>query len=314
MLPIHNRSNVPPGFHFSQGSLQDFVDCPRRFQLRFIKQCAWPASISEPALEHERRMLQGAIFHRFVQQHLAGISADRIQAMMDEPLFAAHNAELSTWWQNYRSADPAGVDDPCLGGCRFVEAPLSIPIGAYRLTARYDLVRIIPCEPQTDSPRVVILDWKTSHKKERRANLAGSLQTRVYRYVLVQAGQSFFSALLQGNPAGPSPAGPSLLPEQVEMVYWFAGFPEAPERFAYTSDQYADDDRTLRALIGDITGREEADFPMTLVEKRCLYCVYRSLCERGVGAGALEDLEDSVDPDGRDESPIDLSQIEEIAF
>jgi len=308
LLPIHNRTNVPQGFHFSQGSLQDFTDCPRRFQLRYIKQCAWPASISEPALEHERRMLQGAIFHRFVQQNLSGISGERIQEMMDEPAFAAGNADLSVWWKNYRTTDPAGVSELTSGCFRFVEVPLSIPMGSYRLTARYDLVQIIPSDLHTAS-RAVILDWKTSRKKERRANLAGSMQTRVYRYVLVQAGYSLHPTLLQGNPTIDR-----LQPEQVEMVYWFAGFPEAPERFVYTSDQYADDDRTLRALIGDITSRAEGDFPMTLVEKRCLYCVYRSLCERGICAGAFDDIEEVPEPASVDEVNIDFSQVEEIAF
>jgi hypothetical protein len=308
MLSSPDRSKVPPGFHFSQGSLQDFVDCPRRFQLRYIQQRAWPASISEPALEHERRVLQGAIFHRFVQQHLAGISAGRIQEMMDEPAFAAANPDLSAWWQNYRSADPAGINDPSLACRRYVEAPLSIPLGQFRLIARYDLLQIYPQEGET-AGRAVILDWKTSRRKDRRQNLLRSLQTRVYRYVLVLAGQSLFPA---GLPA--AVAGSRLKPEQVEMVYWFAGFPDEPERIPYSPDQYEDDDSTLRSLISDITSRTEHDFPMTLAEKRCLYCVYRSLCERGLAAGAFDDMEENDGTDPAEAGDIDLTHIEEIAF
>ena len=41
--------NLPDDFHFSQGSLQDYVDCQRRFQLRYLMKLAWPAVDAEPA-------------------------------------------------------------------------------------------------------------------------------------------------------------------------------------------------------------------------------------------------------------------------
>lgn len=28
--------NLPGSFHFTQSSLQDYLDCPRRFQLRYV--------------------------------------------------------------------------------------------------------------------------------------------------------------------------------------------------------------------------------------------------------------------------------------
>ena len=47
-------ASLPEGFRFSQSSLQDYVDCRRRFQLRYLQNLAWPALQSEPALENER--------------------------------------------------------------------------------------------------------------------------------------------------------------------------------------------------------------------------------------------------------------------
>ena len=64
------EERLPPNFQFSQGSLQDFVDCRRRFQLRYIQGVAWPALQTEPAMENERSMQQGARFHHLVHQHL----------------------------------------------------------------------------------------------------------------------------------------------------------------------------------------------------------------------------------------------------
>ena len=42
---------LKPGFHFSQNNLQDFVDCPRRFELLHVLHLPWPAIQSEPVLE-----------------------------------------------------------------------------------------------------------------------------------------------------------------------------------------------------------------------------------------------------------------------
>jgi len=35
--------SLPTGFRFSQASLQDYVDCPQRFQLRYLAALQWPA-------------------------------------------------------------------------------------------------------------------------------------------------------------------------------------------------------------------------------------------------------------------------------
>ena len=37
------------------------------------------------------------------------------------------------------------------------------------------------------------------------------------------------------------------------------------------------------------------EFSLTADEKRCAYCTYRSLCNRGVSAGSLSDLWDESD-------------------
>ena len=40
-------------FRFSQGSLQDYVDCQRRFQLRYVVNQSWPDVQAEPLMELE---------------------------------------------------------------------------------------------------------------------------------------------------------------------------------------------------------------------------------------------------------------------
>jgi len=275
---------LAPDFQFSQGSLQDYVDCPRRCQLRYIMRLAWPAVQAEPVAEYERHQQLGQTFHRMVHQHLLGVPVESLSRFATEP-------DLARWWQHYVDDRPAEV-----GAARYPELSLSTPVAGYRLVAKYDLVALTP------GKQAIIFDWKTARKPTPRNWLATRLQTRVYRYVWVCAG----THLNNGLP---------VLPEQVAMVYWFAELPHAPERFPYNADGYASDAAYLTALIEEIAHRPEGDFPLTGNERHCRYCPYRSLCERGVQAGDFsvseEALETELDGLGLD---IDFEQIAEIEF
>ncbi len=287
---------LPAQFQFSQGSLQDFVDCRRRFYLRYIRQLAWPAALSEPMMEQERHMQDGAQFHRLVQQYLLGIPTGRLSQM-------GSGGNLKAWWDNFLStkASLAGVDTP--GYRRSVEYSLSTGLVGARLVAKYDLVATKPAS-EGGSPRFTIYDWKTSRSRPPRSWLASRLQTRVYLYLLALA-----SAPLNG--------GRLIHPEQVEMVYWFASFPAEPEAFPYSLAQFDQDRTDLAALIETITrlagSDDEANFPLTPDEKKCSYCVYRSLCNRGQQAGEAASLEEdaSQDQPGFD---LDFDQVAEVEF
>lgn len=280
---------VPADFQFSQGSLNDYSECPHRFQLRYLEHRAWPALVSEPALEHERRMLQGAAFHRMVQQHLAGIDPARLGEMISEPFPAAGGEHLRRWWENYLAFNPANQP-----GKKFVEYALVGRIAGFRVIARYDVL-IVQRGGNGGETQATILDWKTSTRPARREQLAIALQTRVYRSLLARAG----SFLNGGKP---------LKPEAIRMLYWFAEQPEAAVSLAYNPELAAVDEQILADLILDITRRGDQDFPAAAREKYCLFCVYRSLCQRGVRAGDIEEM------DAAGELDLDFQQIEEIAF
>lgn len=267
---------LPSNFQFSQGSLQDYVDCPRRFELRYVRQVAWPAPEKEPLAEDERRVQQALAFHRLIQQHGAGIAAERLSVLVQDE-------ELACWWRSYLQNGPA------LPSSRYYEAVLSAPVGDYRLLARYDLVAV------EMGRRAVIVDWKTWRRQPQRFWLAQRLQTQVYPYLLVRAGAEFND-------------GQPFQPEQVEMIYWFTDF--EPERFSYDAARYQADEARLSALIAEISGQR--DFPMTADERVCRYCVYRSFCARGAEAGALDELEDV--PEAAEEIALDFEQIAEIAY
>ncbi|PKO23239.1 MAG: PD-(D/E)XK nuclease family protein [Chloroflexi bacterium HGW-Chloroflexi-1] len=292
---------VNPDFQFSQASLQDYVDCPRRFQLRHLLQLAWPAVEAEPAGEFEAHIAQGQAFHRLIHQHLLGLPAERLSRMVTASAADAEGSgeagRLSAWWADYLRAGP--VDLP---PARHPEITLSAAVSGHRLLAKYDLIAVEP------GGRAAVVDWKTSRNRPKRAWLSARLQTRVYRYLLVRAGAHL-------NGGGP------IDPEAVTMIYWFANHPDDPETFPYDATQYRADGEYLAALIAEIASLAD-DFPLTGDARRCRFCPYRSLCDRGIEAGALAPEEGADDAVGWAEpeaeaaldTTFDFEQIAEIAF
>jgi hypothetical protein len=279
-MPDDLKSELPASFIFSQSSLQDYFDCPRRFQLRYIEHLLWPAVGTEPILENERRQQEGQLFHRMVQQHLVGLPVEKLTRQAKSP-------DLSRWWGNY-----LGYKFELDGYSKYTELTLTAPAGSHRLLAKYDLVAMLPGQ------KALIFDWKTYHKRPKDEWMAIRMQTRVYRALLVQAG-----AYLNG--AAPIP------PEQVEMVYWYADYPSEPTRFPYSTAQYQRDWDALAGLINEIANQRF--FPLTGDDKKCAYCPYRSYCNRGGKAGALDESDAGMET-AEAEFNLNFEQIAEIEF
>lgn len=286
MAPVLEPQALRPGFQFSHRSLKDFIDCPRRFELKYIQQRAWPAPISDPALEAERRMRAGSAFHRMVQQHLAGISPARIEKALLEPYQPGENEGLITWWQRYLQANPAGQV-----GRRLVEYPLVASLAGWKLAARLDVLIL---KREDHGTRALIIDWKTS-KPPRRDLLAGSLQTRVYRCLTARC-----TAALNG--------GKPVAAQDIEMEYWFTTTGSSM-RIGYDAAMYQDDVEVLSGLIADAAAIPAGGYDQKPETKRCEICVYRSLCGIDVQAGSLDD-----DFDLPDDTGLSLDSVEEIAF
>ena len=273
----------------SQSSLQDYQDCPRRFELRYLQRLAYPAIETEPALENEKHQREGEYFHRLVQQHLIGIPAHQVGRL-------ANTENLQRWWGNFQ-------DFRSLGDFRslYPEITLSAPLGKFRLVAKYDLIAI-------EKDRAVIFDWKTYRKRPKNEWLNVRWQTRVYRALLAQAG-----AHLNG--------GSPFAPEQIEMVYWFADFPTEPAKFPYKADQFKRDWDALTKIAEEIesastslgsTSLTTSRFPKTDEVSKCSYCPYRSYCNRGVRAGDAADAE--LETEAEELFDVNFEQIGEIAF
>lgn len=275
--------SLPENFQFTQGKLQDFSDCPRRFELRHLLEQPWPAELMDPAEEVEEHIRQGATFHRLIHQHLLGLPDERLTRM-------AVHSPLDRWWANFLGSGLVGLPIQ-----RRAEVEIGTRVAGYPLVAKYDLIAY-----ESEGP-VIIVDWKTNRNRLSRTYLARRLQTVVYPFVLVEAGQA-----LLGRPIDA---------DQVEMRYWFAEFPQDPERFVYSRTGFEQDRRALEALVAAIVeAAEGGGFPKTEVERRCAYCEYRSLCERGDRGGGLSGLE--IDFEMLEAGPgrLDWEEVEEVPF
>lgn len=275
-------TRLPPEFAFSQNNLQDFLECPRRFELRYLLRQPWPAVQSQPVLEHEQHLRRGQAFHQMVHQHQLGMPAAAIQRLAFDPI-------LLGWWQDYLADHPQP-----LAARRYPEHTLQAAFDGYRLIAKYDLIALHP------DGQATIIDWKTGLKKPPRAFIQRRVQTRLYPLLLLLSANH----LNRGSP---------VKAEQIEMVYWFTAEPGSPETFVYSSQQ-ADADRDfLLETIRQIEQLTVAFFPLTSDERKCALCVYRSLCNRGVEAGSFAADSDAGDDEAAPPG-FQFDQIAEIQF
>ena len=283
---------LPDNFQFSQSSLQDFADCQRRFQLRYIQQRAWPAVEAEPAIDNELYMQRGARFHHMLHQYFLGVPAQHIaNQVRDDEI-------VNRWWANFTDLS----DFANLTGHKFPEISLSAPIAEARIVAKYDLLTLTPGpSPSGSGEQAIIYDWKTSRKQPKREWLIQRLQTRVYPYLLVRAGAQLNDGL-------------AIKPKQIEMIYWYSDFPDQPAHFPYSQKQFKEDEAYLTRLIEEIRSISEEDAPLTEDERRCRFCIYRSLCNRGVGAGPLEEAEGDWESEEGFELELDFEHIAEIEY
>lgn len=258
---------LPAGFEFSQGNLQDYLDCKRRFQLRYLERQPWPAVEVEPALEREALGVYGQAFHRALERYYLGLSPEVVvESMAEEP--------LGRWWRAFMDEPPLNLP----GEVVLPEARLVVTLAGRRLVAVFDLLAM------ERGRRAVIMDWKTGRRPERDV-MVQRLQTMVYPFVLVEAGAHLF-----GEPIDPA---------RVTMNYWFANYPDQPHVFHYDEEQH----ERIRGYLGSLV-REvlEADvglvWPLTVEESRCRFCEYRSLCDRGVVSGVVDSGWDGEDVGG----------------
>lgn len=274
---------VAEDFKFSQNNLQDFNDCHRRFWYQYVQRLSWPALEAEPAIENERFMRAGSAFHQLIHQYIIGIPKEKIEAVITDDKL------LPKWWRNFIENIPFDQN-----GKLFPEQMLMTKLDGKLVVAKYDLI------VQYKDGHIMIYDWKTSKRHPGRERMAARMQTKVYPFVLANSANKL------------SPDQP-VSPENIRMIYWFSNFPEEPEAFQYNQAQFEQDKAEICTLVEEIAGMEGEDaFHLTLNLNHCKYCRYRSLCDRGVEAGDLDELAFFDEP--ADEFDIDFNETAPIEY
>jgi hypothetical protein len=271
------------GFTFSQSCLQDFMDCPRRFDYKYIQKLRCPALQSEPYLEMEKRTEMGVAFHKMVYLSQMGFPYQIMQNQM--------GSQLEEWMTRYSNSTLIGS----LPSKKYMEFSLQIPLNGYRVLAKYDLIAVKP------GTQMIIVDWKTNPRRPKPSALKNRAQSRLYRFIAVAAGESINDQL-------------PVLPGHVKMVYWFTNFPDDPEVIPYNDHEWEIDHNWIGNMIDDIAHRSSGDFEMTADENRCLFCSYRSICNRGVKAGGEMDGYLEFEGSETDDFSLDIHQVDEVEF
>jgi len=270
-------------FIFSANNLQDYLDCPRRFELRYILKQNWPAITSQPVLEMENRISMGNRFHLLAHQYLSGISGEILSNTIDDP-------DLGLWFSRFQE-----YIGQYLKFQYFSELSIIMPFEGFRLIAVFDFISLM------ETNKIRIGDWKTTSHMPKKEIYLQSVQSTLYPFLAYETRINIF------------PQTSMLQHQDQSMEYWFPGFPESTIAQEYSASFHTNNRVMLSTLISEISQKEPGDFEKTSNNKRCAFCQYRSLCERGIQAGSSEDAENETESNWVSDD-LNFDQIEEIEF
>ncbi len=276
---------IEPGFLFSQHSLNTFARCRRRFLLRYVDRQPWPVLEHEEPQVYEQHLARGRQFHQWIER-------DHVSLDMEAIVRACDDRDLVRWWGAYKGFDWGALPD----GVREAELSTIVPLGEYRLYARFDLLAA------DATGEAVIVDWKTLERRPTMRTLRERIQTRVYLYAALTAGRS-----LTG--------GTALDPERSSMLYWFANYPSDTAEIRYSARAYEEDAAHLASLVQGIAGLPREEFTATADERLCVRCNYRTLC--GVDRLAAPDADRGADDPWLEESidfAVELDEVAELLY
>lgn len=239
----NNAYPLPAGFQYTQSKLQDFMDCPRRFQLKYLEGQRWPAPVTIPQEKFEAAMQRGQRIHQMIERHQSGVSLPILKKSI------VGDDNLERWLSRYEQL----YHDLSIFDTSMTETVLSMNLNGYQILAKFDWLGV------RDS-RLVAIDWKTG-KLPSAEQLKRRMQTVVYLLVLYRAGGALFNRMID------------------EFILRYVSLETREERiFTVTAASVAEFEQQILSVI---EGINSSSFNKVESERPCLYCVYRGLCGRG---------------------------------
>lgn len=265
-------------FIFSANNLKDYLECPRRFELKYILKQNWPAISSQPVQEMEFRIHQGNRFHQVANQYLSGVPIEILASSINDP-------DLLLWFTNFHKFIKPYLEYPY-----YSEFLLTISLEDYRLIAVFDFIA------QISDSEILIIDWKTTTRRPKTEFYLQSVQTLLYPLIVFENQNTIFS---QEN---------HQKNKMISMAYWFPNFPESTVSLNHIDTNHNSSKKVISTLISEIVEKEPGEFEKTNNNEHCSYCQFRSLCERGIVAGnENENPSDNEDPYGIEKINFDFA-------
>jgi hypothetical protein len=234
----------------SQGHLNVWVTCQRKFQHRFLDELSLPT-----AADVQLKLELGTKFHLLMQQKELGLDVDAV---------AASDANLEKWLLAFETNPPSLIEGDRLSEHRRT-CELHVGDRDYVLNAIYDLLIIRDASSdRSEIPLAQIVDWKTHQRPLALAQLQSSWQTRLYTYILART--------------------TNFTPEQIAMTYWFANTATAIT-INYDRDRDRETDRDLHMLLEQISQAQAMGSfeQLPLGSEECERCDFVYRCMRAGG-------------------------------
>ena len=238
----------------SQGHLNTWEICQRRYQYKYLEELSLPETNS-----NQEKLRLGSNFHLLMQQKELGL---------DVVALASSDPALEKWLTAFENKPPDMLDgDRLCEHRRTLEITSEISLhnsgnsdrgqGDFVLptliTVIYDFLILGDRQGQ-------ILDWKTHQVPIKQDVLQDSWQTRLYLYVLAKT--------------------TNYVPEQLSMTYWFANTAQSVI-IPYSQVEYDRTEIKLQQILRDMA--EAEDYPKLNLEvsSACKHCEFRDRCARG---------------------------------
>lgn len=242
-------------FTFTASNLQTFRTCKYKFYLRYIQHVPWPAQITLDSIQFEADREAGVRFHQLLHQYYLGFNPEQLMLVAEND----PDPRIATWFRTFLRSPYSQLQ-----GDLQPEKSLHCTIDRYRCMAKFDLLHIEPNQ-------LTIYDWKTSKKPPLIIALKETIQTKLYPLVL------------RRTQFGSRP---------IQFVYWELNQPDSPFILNITADDLLKVENEITTLCDEVTMLDKLEFVKTVEIKRCAYCEYRSLCDRGSQAPRIENIED----------------------
>lgn len=225
-------------FLYTQSSLGVFMQCPLKFRYRYFE-----GLYGSEKEELKESFEKGSRFHLLAERYFKGID---IEGEYIE------DGELKELFENLKENYPLREEYRYFSEFEIRERTKNI-----RLMARYDLIIIKP------NNRVEIVDFKTNRRRLSKEGIEGSLQTKIYLYLLKENFKSVFGNMRKIK--------------NLNMVYYQTEYPGKNLEVKYDEKAHRENMEFLKETLENIDGFDFLAYKKKRVD-HCGNCEFKIFC------------------------------------